>query len=470
MSFGWMSSEEDVQTIITFLKTCFLDTAGRQDSSRQNPHGQDLGRQNSQRQNPSSTPAASVKDTPTGQSPSGHNSGLQDPSFSLNAHCSTAMPSAADPNHRSQYIVHTEPSIPVKSQGQGHQRHSPSTQSSSNPLQGSVMHDRACMQLAELQTSDTVSTRPSQAEPCTSAQEVAVQRSKRCAWLQQLPWLRCGDEVSAWSAHKSQRLTPPSPTPAGGQPTGQPGGLPPNTSAPPCRQPAQSANLASDSALESVFQSASQSVLHSDFQNGSEAQPCCGRGSLEGIWVYPIKSCGGIRVLEWPLGPNGLLLDREWALVGDDGHVLTQKGLPTLALVQPRVDLWHGFIQVRLAYIGNDAACGLGTLCCRALYRCRMCTQQAALGSCMIQGQKDLQDCVLFCKCMMSCYASLRCAVLCCAVLCCAVLCCAVLRCAALCCAALRCAVGLLHSNLLQSKILPRQGLWKSHVSLQKLL
>ena len=383
MSFGWMSSEEDVQAIITFLKTCFQDTAGRQDPSGQNLHGQNLHGQNSQRQNPSSAPAVSMKGKPTGQnpigqnpSPCGHNPGVQDPSFSLNAHCSSAMPSAAESNHPSP-VHSTARSMPVNSQGQDPQRHSQKTQSSSSPLQGSTLHDKALIQSAEFQTSHTVSTAhdaQSETGPRTSAQEWTVQQSKRYAWLQQLPWVRCGDKVSAWSAAKSQR-TSPSPTPSGeqpggqpegqsegqpggqpwGQPWGQPGGqhrgqfeaLPHGTFVPLYNQPAQSAHSPSES--ESALESASQSVLRSDFQHHSESQPCCSQGSLEGIWVYPIKSCGGIRVSEWPLGPNGLLLDREWALVGDDGCVLTQKGLPKLALVQPRVDLWQGFIQVRLA-------------------------------------------------------------------------------------------------------------------------
>ena len=382
VSFGWMSSEDDVQAIITFLKTCFQDTAGRQDPSGQNLHGQNLHGQNSQRQNSGSTPAASMKGKPTRQnpigqnpSPCGHNPGVQDPSFSLNAHCSTAMPSAAESNHPSP-VHSTARSMPVNSQGRDPQRHSQQTQSSSSPLQGSNVHNKALIQSAEFQTAHTVSRAhdaQSDTGPRTSAQELTVQQSNRSAWLRQLPWVRCGDKVSAWSAAKLQRLTSPSPTPSGeqsggqpggqseGQPGGQPGGqlggqfevLPHDTFVPLYKQPAQSAHSPSES--QSALESASQSVLRSDFQHHSESQPFCSQGSLEGIWVYPIKSCGGIRVSEWPLGPNGLLLDREWALVGDDGCVLTQKGLPKLALVQPRVDLWQGFIQVRLASIGPGA-------------------------------------------------------------------------------------------------------------------
>ena len=52
-----------------------------------------------------------------------------------------------------------------------------------------------------------------------------------------------------------------------------------------------------------------------------------------------------VKVEAWPLGPNGLLHDREWALVGDDGHVFSQKTLPKLALVQPSINLQEGMMQ-----------------------------------------------------------------------------------------------------------------------------
>ena len=46
-----------------------------------------------------------------------------------------------------------------------------------------------------------------------------------------------------------------------------------------------------------------------------------GVGRVLALWLYPIKSCAALAVTEWPLGPNGLLLDREWALVDELGHV-----------------------------------------------------------------------------------------------------------------------------------------------------
>ncbi|KAG2491424.1 hypothetical protein HYH03_010212 [Edaphochlamys debaryana] len=64
-----------------------------------------------------------------------------------------------------------------------------------------------------------------------------------------------------------------------------------------------------------------------------------GAGQLAGIWLYPVKSCAPQRVAAWPVGPTGLLADREWALVDDGGKVLTLKHCPRMALLRPELDL-----------------------------------------------------------------------------------------------------------------------------------
>ena len=60
---------------------------------------------------------------------------------------------------------------------------------------------------------------------------------------------------------------------------------------------------------------------------------------LSDIYVYPIKSCGGMRVRRWPLSSTGLLLDREWAIVDSTSMVLTQKKFPSLSLLKVSIDL-----------------------------------------------------------------------------------------------------------------------------------
>lgn len=63
---------------------------------------------------------------------------------------------------------------------------------------------------------------------------------------------------------------------------------------------------------------------------------------LAGLWVYPIKSAAPVAAQSWPLGPNGLALDREWALVTPNGGALRQGRHPRLATIQPRIDFDAG--------------------------------------------------------------------------------------------------------------------------------
>jgi molybdenum cofactor sulfurtransferase len=58
------------------------------------------------------------------------------------------------------------------------------------------------------------------------------------------------------------------------------------------------------------------------------------------LWIYPIKSCAGVRVREraLPLQRAGLKFDREFVVVDDHDVFLSQKRVPRLALVQPVID------------------------------------------------------------------------------------------------------------------------------------
>ena len=46
---------------------------------------------------------------------------------------------------------------------------------------------------------------------------------------------------------------------------------------------------------------------------------------LDQIYVYPVKSCGRFEANEWEITSNGLLYDREWVLVDDNGTYVNQK-------------------------------------------------------------------------------------------------------------------------------------------------
>lgn len=54
---------------------------------------------------------------------------------------------------------------------------------------------------------------------------------------------------------------------------------------------------------------------------------------LSEIWIYPVKSLGGIRLKESPALERGLQYDRRWMVVDDKGVFITQRIHPVLATV-----------------------------------------------------------------------------------------------------------------------------------------
>lgn len=57
--------------------------------------------------------------------------------------------------------------------------------------------------------------------------------------------------------------------------------------------------------------------------------------------LYPIKSCAGIALREATLTKAGLMVehiyDREWMVVDEQGHFMTQREHPRMALIVPRI-------------------------------------------------------------------------------------------------------------------------------------
>lgn len=52
---------------------------------------------------------------------------------------------------------------------------------------------------------------------------------------------------------------------------------------------------------------------------------------LAEIWIYPVKSLGGIRLASSSVMPKGLAWDRRWMLVDENGKFLTQRTRPELS-------------------------------------------------------------------------------------------------------------------------------------------
>ncbi len=55
------------------------------------------------------------------------------------------------------------------------------------------------------------------------------------------------------------------------------------------------------------------------------------------LYVYPIKSCAGMSVASVTLDRRGVMGDRRFMVVDDDGRFLSQRELPKLALIVPRI-------------------------------------------------------------------------------------------------------------------------------------
>lgn len=53
---------------------------------------------------------------------------------------------------------------------------------------------------------------------------------------------------------------------------------------------------------------------------------------LNEIWIYPIKSLGGIRLASSPVMEKGLSYDRRWMLVDEHNTFMTQRDYPRMAL------------------------------------------------------------------------------------------------------------------------------------------
>jgi len=54
--------------------------------------------------------------------------------------------------------------------------------------------------------------------------------------------------------------------------------------------------------------------------------------------IYPVKSCAGIALQEAWITPTGFDLDRRWMVIDARARFLTQRELPRLALVHPRIE------------------------------------------------------------------------------------------------------------------------------------
>lgn len=60
-------------------------------------------------------------------------------------------------------------------------------------------------------------------------------------------------------------------------------------------------------------------------------------GTISRLMVYPVKSCAGVELREAVLTDTGLDLDRAWMVVDEAGEFVTQREVPRLGLVRPKL-------------------------------------------------------------------------------------------------------------------------------------
>ena len=68
------------------------------------------------------------------------------------------------------------------------------------------------------------------------------------------------------------------------------------------------------------------------------------------VATFPIKGAAAFEPPggAWPVGPNGLLYDREWALASPSGEILCPRRVPAIARLRPEIDLVRETLRVRV--------------------------------------------------------------------------------------------------------------------------
>jgi uncharacterized protein YcbX len=72
---------------------------------------------------------------------------------------------------------------------------------------------------------------------------------------------------------------------------------------------------------------------------------------LTEIWIYPIKSLGGIRVKSAKVFEKGLQYDRRWMLIDSDNNFMTQRFYPKMALFKTHIkNRWLLPLKFKITY------------------------------------------------------------------------------------------------------------------------
>jgi len=65
------------------------------------------------------------------------------------------------------------------------------------------------------------------------------------------------------------------------------------------------------------------------------------------LYIYPVKSCKGIRIDRMGVGVYGFHYDRFWLIIDADLKFVTQRSKPTLCFVEPQIDEEKGTLTLK---------------------------------------------------------------------------------------------------------------------------
>ena len=76
--------------------------------------------------------------------------------------------------------------------------------------------------------------------------------------------------------------------------------------------------------------------------------------NISGLWIYPVKSLGGVPVTAADAEARGLAGDRRWMIVDGNGRFVTRREVPELA----RIGMESGEGGPRLSAREGEATAG----------------------------------------------------------------------------------------------------------------
>ena len=129
---------------------------------------------------------------------------------------------------------------------------------------------------------------------------------------------------------------------------------PPSARRPRARMPIDSRTSSRDTSKSETLRFVTETCL------GGGRSPE-GRGEatrVTRVAIFPMKGAAAYEPPggAWPVGPCGLLYDREWALASPSGEILCPRRVPDIARLRPEIDLVRETLRVRV-----DGAPGTGT-------------------------------------------------------------------------------------------------------------